>query len=321
MLFGAGDDDDEPVLGWGDALRRLRGKKRRLVPEVHEALLFIAIVAVLFFYLGRIWQIRWLERGLFMSEWLLLLVPSLLAIRFLMVSGRETMSLRRPRAKALLAGALLMLGGTPIAWFLTWLQTFVAPIPWDLVEGLTELLTADSGFDLAWLFILLAFTPAVCEEAVFRGVLLGGTRDRMAPVAAVLLNGVVFGAFHMSFETAFRFLPTAFIGTLMAWAVFRSRSIFVSSLMHMINNGAIVIIIASPTIAGWLGGPDTTRPPWMLLPPAILLFALGARMLQSEGVVSRSAPKSSTLVPPPEAHPQPREADAVAHESTSTGPA
>ena len=289
VLFGGGDNDDEPVTGWGDALRRIRGGTRRAVPEVHEALFFIAIVAVLFFYLGRIWQIRWLERGLFLSEWLLLFLPVLLAVRFLMVSGRQTLSLHRPKGKALLAGALLMLGGTPIAWFLTWLQTFVAPIPWDLVEGLTELLTAESGLDLAWLFLLLAFTPAVCEEAVFRGMLLGGTRDRMAPIAAILLNGVIFGAFHMSFETAFRFLPTAFIGTLMAWAVFRTRSIFVSALMHMINNGTIVVIIASPAIAEWLGGPDSTRPPWMLLPPALLLFWLGARLLQSEDVVSSTA--------------------------------
>ncbi len=294
VLFGAKGGDDEPVTGWGDAFQRIRGKRDRLVPEAHEALFFIAVVAVLFFYLGRGWQIRWLERGLFLSEWLLLFLPVLLAIRFFGVSGRETLSLRRPRGTALLAGALLMLGGTPIAWFLTWLQSFVAPIPWDLVEGLTELLTADTGLELAWLFLLLAVTPAICEEAVFRGVLLGGTRDRMGPVAVIVLNAAVFGAFHMSFETAFRFLPTAFIGGLMAWAVYRTRSIFVSSLMHVINNGAIVLILASPAIAEWLGGADATRPPLILLPPAIFLFAVGARLLHTETVVSRRPVLAST---------------------------
>jgi len=285
ILFGAGGEATPGPRNLQELVARYRSGAGRTgrAPGLGQALGFIAAVAILFFYLGRNWQVRFLERGLFLSEWLLLLVPALLFVLFWRFDVRQTLSLRKPGGRALLGGVLLMAGGTPLAWFLAWLQSFVLPIPWELVEGLTDLLTADSGFHLLWLFVLISFTPAVCEEMVFRGVLLGGSR-RLSAWTAIVINGAVFGAFHLSFESAFRFLPTAFIGTLMAFAVWHSRSIFVSMLMHMINNGVIVLLIAVPVLSEWLGGSGaSTRPPLILLPPALLLAGLGAWMLLDEG--------------------------------------
>jgi sodium transport system permease protein len=264
--------DGTNVLGGGDLLPRpIR------TPRLGQALLFVAFVALLFFYLGAPLQLRWLERGLFATEWLLLFVPALLFVGFWRFDPVRTFSLRRPSARQV-AGAILMIAGsTPIAWLLAWLQSLWLPIPWELVEGLDELVRADSLPRLAWLLVLIALTPAICEEAVFRGVLLSGSR-RMTMARAVVLNGLVFGAFHVSFETAFRLLPTAWLGLVLAWAAWHTRSIWISSLMHFANNGSIVVLAAIPWAREWMGGPDF-RPPLALMVPAVVSFALGARLI------------------------------------------
>jgi sodium transport system permease protein len=166
----------------------------------------------------------------------------------------------------------------PLGWFLAWAQGFVLPIPWDMLEGLEELITAESASRLVWLLALLALTPAICEEVVFRGVLLAGIRGRASAVRVAAFNGLVFGAFHISFESAFRFLPTAWLGFLLAWAVLATRSIWVGILMHFLNNGSIVLMASVPALRAWLedGG---EAPPWVLLAPALLAVALGVKLL------------------------------------------
>lgn len=247
------------------------------VPTRAEAVLFVAFVAVLFFWGGIQLQIRLGESGLLAAEWLLLFLP---AIGFVALGGYDpvrSMSLRRPDGVSLLGGLVLISGAMPLVWVLGWLQTFVLPVPWEILEGLEELVTADSPGRLAWLILLLAVTPAICEEAVFRGVLLGGTRE-LKPWRMIVLNGVVFGAFHLSFETVIRFLPTATLGMVMAWAVWRTGSIFVGVVMHFVNNGMIVVLASTPGLRELFADPEAPPPLW-LVPAGLVLLASGFHIL------------------------------------------
>ncbi|MFQ5535844.1 MAG: ABC transporter permease subunit/CPBP intramembrane protease [Gemmatimonadota bacterium] len=264
---------DAPAPAPAGRARRRRGG----VPTPRAGVLFVAAVAVLFFWVGIRLQLRLGETGLLLSEWLLLFLP---AVFFVLLGGydvRRTLSLRMPPARAWAAGLLLVLGATPVGWLIGWLQTFFLPIPWELLQGLEELVTADTPQRLLWLLFLLAVTPAVCEEMVFRGVLLGASRV-LEPWRMVLLNGLVFGMFHLSFETAIRFLPTAWLGIVIAWAVWRTGSVWVGSLMHLLNNGSIVVLASVPTTRAFLSDPQAPPPLW-LLPVAALALAGGIRLL------------------------------------------
>jgi sodium transport system permease protein len=261
------------------------------VPTRAEAVLLVAFVAVLFFWGGIQLQIRLGESGLLAAEWLLLFLP---AIGFIALGGYDpvrSMSLRRPDGVTLLGALILISGAMPLVWVLGWLQTFVLPVPWEILEGLEELVTADSPGRLAWLILLLAFTPAICEEALFRGVLLGGTRE-LEPWRMIVLNGVVFGAFHLSFETVIRFLPTATLGMVMAWAVWRTGSIFVGVLMHFVNNGMIVVLASTPGLQELFADPEAPPPLW-LVPVGLVLLASGFHIL-----LRRPAPEGATPLLP-----------------------
>ncbi|MEE8384323.1 MAG: ABC transporter permease subunit/CPBP intramembrane protease, partial [Dehalococcoidia bacterium] len=278
VLFGVGDAQVRSGGGLRERLRRLLGPLST-TPSTGQAIGFIAAVAVLFFYMGFPLQAGWGERGLFLSEWLLLLLPAFLFVRVAGFDFRETFSLRRPDGVQVAGALLLIAGAMPLGWFLAWAQGFVLPIPWDLLEGLEDLITAESPSRLLWLVVLLALTPAICEEVVFRGVLLAGIRGRASVVRVAVFNGLVFGAFHISFESAFRFLPTAWLGFILAWAVLSTRSIWVGILMHFLNNGSIVLMASVPALRAWLedGG---EAPPWVLLAPALLALAMGVKLLR-----------------------------------------
>lgn len=277
VLFG--DDDAEVDASGRSWWSRLRERRvSGTVPEQSQALGFVAMVAVLFFLGGIQLQIRLGERGLLLAEWLLLAVPALLFVTLGGFDGRATLSLRRPSLRGLAGGLVLIAGATPLVWVIGWLQTFVLPVPWELLEGLQDLVTADSAGRLLWLLLLLAVTPALCEEVVFRGVLLGGTRGRLATWKVVVLNGVVFGLFHLSFETVIRFLPTATLGIVIAWAVLRTGSLWVGVAMHFVNNGAIVVLASTPSLQVLFSDPEAPPPLW-LVPIAAAVAVVGARLL------------------------------------------
>jgi sodium transport system permease protein len=294
VLFGAGEAEVDPA-GAG-LLARLRARGGAAgVPSSSAAVLFVGFVAVAFFWMGIRLQISLGESGLLAAEWLLLLTP---AVAFVLLGGFDpvrTLSLRRPKAAALGGGVLLIAGAMPVVWTIGWLQTFVLPVPWEMLEGLEQLITADSVGRFAWLLLLLAVTPALCEEAVFRGVLFGGTGE-MEPWRRIVLNGVVFGLFHLSFETVIRFLPTATLGMVIAWAVWRTGSIWVGALMHLLNNGAIVVLASTPGLREYFSDPEAP-PPLRLLPVAVVLLWAGTRILLRSAAAADD--HSPTSTPPP----------------------
>jgi len=279
VLFGEGDGRIE--LGKRSVRAQLRAwlGPRGSTPKPVHALVFILFVGAIFFYLGFPLQARLGETGLLFSEWLLLLPPPCCSLRWRGSTPVRRCLLRRPRSRQLGAALLLMAGAMPLGWFLAWIQGFVIPIPWELLEGLDELLTAESTPRLLWLLVIFAVTLALCEEFVFRGVLLGGTRGNGSVMRVALLNGLVFGVFHVSFESVFRFLPTAWLGVVLAWIVLTTSSIWVGVLMHFVNNGAIVLIASVSVLRTWFeAGGDA--PPWLLLPPAVISMGWGVRLLR-----------------------------------------
>jgi sodium transport system permease protein len=283
VLFGDGGDAGKVGNGLG-FFRGLRyTEPLHDYPGPRATLVFVAVVAVVYFYSAARLQVGLGEVGLLVSEVTLLLLPALLFLRLGGYNAVKTLSLRAPSGKNLLAALLIIAGGTPLAWFLTWLQGFVLPMPREFLEGMSDFLTAGTPGRVVWLLALVALTPAICEEFLFRGVLLAGTRRHLSPLKVILLNGLIFGAFHVPSATIYRLLPSATLGILLAWVVLRTRSIWPGMLMHFVNNGSIVILATSPWILERFSDPNQGPPLWLIL-PALVSLVVGGVLLES-GVV------------------------------------
>jgi sodium transport system permease protein len=276
VLFGSGTEGATPVR-LRERLARWRAGAR-IVPRPGEALLVVGIVALLYFYLGVRLQVLDLERGLFASQWLLLALPAVAFVAVGPYRVRETLALRAAEPRAFAAALLIVAGGIPLGWALGWLQTFFIEIPEEFLVAFEDLLTADSPARLAWLLLAVAVTPAICEELVFRGVLLQGLGSGSRARRAVIGSALVFGAFHLSFETVIRFLPTAWLGLLFGLVVWRTRSIFPSMMMHFVNNATVLVLVANTGLQSYITGPSG-EPRWVAVGAGVIALAAGLRLL------------------------------------------
>ncbi len=82
---------------------------------------------------------------------------------------------------------------------------------------------------------IIAFLPAVCEEACFRGslqrILIHAFKS---PWGGIVVTAIFFSAFHMQFEG---FLPRVFLGLVLGVLYWYSGSLWVSILAHFVING------------------------------------------------------------------------------------
>lgn len=254
------------------------GPRRGRTPSVRAALALLVGVGVLYVVAGIPLQLVLGEAGLALAQLTLLGLPVLVFVAARRYDVVETLSMRRPTGRAVRGAVLLMAGGVPLAWYLAWLQSFVIPVPVEVLEAMRAFLATDDPLRILWLLVLVAAIPAVCEELLFRGALLSGLRSALPVGGAVVVSGVIFGLFHLSPQTAFRFLPTAWLGILLAWIVVESRSLLLAMGLHFVNNAAILLITVMPVTRDLASDPDRP-PPIVLLPVALVLFGLGARTL------------------------------------------
>jgi ABC-2 type transport system permease protein/sodium transport system permease protein len=97
-----------------------------------------------------------------------------------------------------------------------------------------------------WIILVsLAAAPAIFEELFFRGFLFGALLKRTSPAKTIVISALLFGSFHIVSGAALtleRFLPTAFLGLMLGFVAYRSKSVFPSMLMHISNNGLLLTV-------------------------------------------------------------------------------
>ena len=86
--------------------------------------------------------------------------------------------------------------------------------------------------------ILYALVPAICEETLFRGVLLNGLRKAGA-LPAILISAVAFAVMHMSLAQ----LPYVLVlGIVLGIVMYYTRNLALTISMHFANNALVLII-------------------------------------------------------------------------------
>ena len=181
----------------------------------------------------------------------------------------QTFSLRWPSWRSLLGSGLI---GLSVSVALAGLALRLAPPPESMLRELQEALQLGDKPAALWkLWLMVALTPALCEETFFRGLMLSGLR-RWGGWAAIGITALLFGLLHGSI---YRLLPTFILGLVLGYAVWRSGSLYCSILIHGLNNGLIVTLI-------WSNGGkqmDIQSVPWSLTLGALAIMGIGLALL------------------------------------------
>jgi sodium transport system permease protein len=206
-------------------------------PTAGQALGLYAVACVLLFFLFVPLQSWRLGPGLAISEW-----GGLLGMTWIFARGRgqklsATLRFRRPTLPATMGAILIGLS----AWLVVGLVAeWILPAPKEVVDRLRHIIAPASGDRGTVLTLLLmALTPAVCEEALFRGPILRGLRTRFSPAATAILTGLLFGIYHLD---AWRLIPTALLGVALSGIALAADSIIPAMAAHFTNNACLILL-------------------------------------------------------------------------------
>jgi len=260
-----------------DSGRADRKPGRRMTVGVSLGILLV--VAIGYLLLGVPLQIALGEGGIVLAQLLFLALPPILLVRFGGYDLKRTFYLTWPNGRQVVGAVVFLAGATTFAWFLAWFQSLFMEVPVEFLEMMADFLTADSPGRFIWLIFMVALIPAIAEEVVFRGVLLSGLRSRLSIMGAVVLSGLIFGLFHLAPDTAFRILPTAWLGMVLAWVVLASGSLPLAMVLHFLNNASIVTLVSLPATRELITGAEQEPPIW-LLPVAVALLVTGFLVLE-----------------------------------------
>ena len=87
-------------------------------------------------------------------------------------------------------------------------------------------------------FVVMAILPAISEELLFRGLVVGGLGD-LHPLGSVLLSSFAFAMMHATLQQ----IPFAFfVGFLLAFVYRKTGRILYPMLMHFFNNAYVCFI-------------------------------------------------------------------------------
>ncbi len=254
-----------------------------------NALLFSAVLLVLTYYGSALFERRAGVAVLILGSQLgLFLLPSLLWCRLFRAPLGETLQLRWPTARGWAATVLLAAGGWSVG-AVVWEQLLRFPGARAYSDWLGELLGKQGQLGLGTALLLVALLPAVAEEVTFRGVVLAGLRRSGSRWLAVVGSALVFGLFHIN---PYHVVAASVMGLLLGWVALESGSILPGMLIHLVNNGAQVLLERMPDVA------DQIRSP-RVVALALALTALGAWLVRGSRRGSAETPRVAPLVAPP----------------------
>jgi len=110
----------------------------------------------------------------------------------------------------------------------------------DVEQDVTDTLGADDGtFGLIAAGVMVMVVAPFAEEAFFRGFFYRALRTRWPVAVAALIDGLIFGLIHFSFDGADGLLilpPLAFLGVIFCLVYEKTGTLWAVVGMHVFNN-------------------------------------------------------------------------------------
>jgi membrane protease YdiL (CAAX protease family) len=113
------------------------------------------------------------------------------------------------------------------------------PVFERLSEISKPLLTAKNPAEYGFIVLAIAITPAICEEAVFRGYFQRTLERKLKFPLHFIISGTVFALFHQS---TFTLLALILVGAYLGFLYYCYSSIYVTMAVHFIYNFTLIVL-------------------------------------------------------------------------------
>ena len=207
---------------------------------------------------------------LVVAQFLGLLGLSLWLVQMMKIPVRQAFALRPAKLihyyMAMGAAIPLQATGGAMQFAITNQLPENSPTRQMMEEIVQQFVATETNFDLLMLFLAAVITAAICEEFLFRGLLLNLLRHRGGWISAIIASAVLFALFHLN---PIVLLPVGLVGAYLAVLVWRSNSLYPAILAHGLNN--LIALFGLPLI---FNETTYTEHLWLILGVSITTLAV-----------------------------------------------
>jgi len=181
------------------------------------------------------------------AQFMFILFPAVILVMLQDNNVKETFRLKVPKMSVLIFAVIGILVIQPfLQVFLYYQNELIFSLPFgqdilnqmkelfDTLEKATEKLVIAKSFPEYLLIVfVIAVTPAICEEFLFRGLVFKNFEKIIPATKAIFFSGLLFAFFHFH---PFNIIPLAILGIFLTFIVYHSGSIYTAVICHFLNN-------------------------------------------------------------------------------------
>ena len=208
-------------------------------PTVGEAVLCGLLLLVIRFFTGfqempKTWTD--LSNLMLISQIAFFATPVLLMTVLLTKSPRRTLLLNMPLLLTIPASILLAMFLHPPATATAHWLARLYPLDDAVGQEFAQLLSQAPSI---WsLLLILALTPAICEEIAFRGFILSGLRHMGHRWRAIILSSLLFGIAHGIIQQS---IAATLVGIVIGYVAVQTGSLLPCILFHLTHNALLLL--------------------------------------------------------------------------------
>ncbi|HTK82564.1 MAG TPA: CPBP family intramembrane glutamic endopeptidase [Bacteroidota bacterium] len=177
------------------------------------------------------------------SQFVFLLVPTLLLVRLATFSPLEYLRIRTPDWRTLLIPLVGVYSLQQMLQIYLFVQEKI-PVPEEMQSYLEKykhlieqamgvMVGASSIPELLLVIATIALVPAIVEEIHFRGLVQRSFEKGLGKYNGIVLTGIIFGLYHLN---PFALVPLAVLGVYLGFLAMRANNLWVSVVAHFVNN-------------------------------------------------------------------------------------
>ncbi|WP_051531572.1 type II CAAX endopeptidase family protein [Clostridiisalibacter paucivorans] len=204
--------------------------RKKIVPSIFEANIFYLIIALLLLTLGAMAQQREFYTGILITEYIIILLPTVLYLKIKGYSLKKVLRLNKLNLKQIILIPLLVIFSYPIGAFLNILMAIILSRFGQILPP--PLPVPSTNIEVLLGVFVVAITPGICEEVMFRGLIMR-SYERKGTIKAILISGFLFGIFHFNIQNL---MGPMFLGILFGFIVHKTNSLYAVIIAHLSNN-------------------------------------------------------------------------------------
>lgn len=180
--------------------------------------------------------------SLIISQYFFMMAPSLWMVKKWHTDKiKKYLRIRTCSIKEIIIAVFITITALPLCYYISELLMHILNVPEEVQKLGSEFFTATTLPEFIMLVLVVAVTPAICEEIFFRGF-FQRTLERTIGWKSVLWGGFLFGLFHLQ---PLSLIVLSILGILFSLFYFRSKSIFPSAFAHFTNNFIALFLLYS----------------------------------------------------------------------------